>query len=32
VIDRHFGHCSEFRIVEFGSTGDWKIAEIRNAE
>ncbi len=32
VIDQHFGHCSEFRIAEIGSNGEWKITEIRRTE
>lgn len=32
VIDQHFGHCSDFRIADIGSAGDWKIAEIRQTE
>ena len=32
VIDQHFGHCSEFRIAEIESSGQWKIAEVRKTE
>jgi hypothetical protein len=33
LINQHFGHCSEFTIVEVDeNTGNWEFAEKRNVE
>ena len=32
VVDQHFGHCSEFLILELDGAGGWRVAEKRRTE